>query len=145
MAQVTGIFILDVWTPLGVAVWLLYFIPIWYAMRYLRRGRLTLLTVSVAAAVVTGMILLGWFVSPRGMDSKVALINRLFGVVLLWFVAMFVAWLTKRNQALRETDRVLRETLHEKEVRLRQALEAAEMATWEWDLRTGAIQVGRAA
>ena len=46
---------------------------------------------------------------------------------------------------LRETDRVLRETLHEKEVRLCQALEAAEMATWEWDLRTGAIQVGRAA
>ena len=56
----------------------------------------------------------------------------------MWFVALLLAWLTKRNQVLKEVDTAVRE----KEARLRQALDAAEMATWEWDLRTGTMQWG---
>ena len=37
--MVGAIFMLDVLTPLGIADWLLYVIPIGYAVRYVRRGR----------------------------------------------------------------------------------------------------------
>ena len=54
------VFLLDLWTPLGIAVWLLYVIPIGYALRYLRQGRITFSTLSLAIGGVTLLILLGW-------------------------------------------------------------------------------------
>ena len=63
---VVAVFLLDVGTPLGVAVWLLYVIPIGYALRYLRQGRITFSTLSSATGGMTVLILLGWFFSPRG-------------------------------------------------------------------------------
>ena len=50
-----AIFALDVWAPLGVAVWLLYFIPMWYAMRFVRMGRLTVVTATAVGRRVHGI------------------------------------------------------------------------------------------
>lgn len=141
-ALVVAVFLVDMWTPLGLAVWLLYVVPIGYAMRYVRKGRITVSMVSLVTGGLTVLILLGWYRSPTGLDRHVSLLNRLFGIVALWFMAMFVAWLSNRIQTLRETEAVIRRRLDEKEQRLNQALDAGGMAAVEWDLRKGKVQWG---
>lgn len=134
------VFMLDVWTPLGIADWLLYVIPIGYAVRYVRRGRITFSTVSWVAAGLTVLMLVGWFLSPPGLSQEMAFVNRILGILALWFVAMFVAWLSNRIHALRETEAIIRRQLDENEQRLAQAWDAGGMAAVEWDLRKGTVQ-----
>jgi PAS domain-containing protein len=139
-AMVIAIFLLDVWTPLGIAVWLLYVVPVGYAVRYVRRGRVTPAKVLLIISGVVVLMLLGWYLSSPGIDPGVALLNRLFGIATLSFVALFGAWLVNRNRSLREAEAVIRERLAEKELRLKQALETGGMAAIEWDLRKGTVQ-----
>ncbi len=128
--------------PLGIADWLLYVIPTGYALRYLLKGRITFSTLSLATGGLTVLILLGWFFSPPGLDQQTALLNRMFGILAIWFMAMFVAWLSNRIRSLRETEAIMQRRLDEKELRLKQALDAGGMAAVEWDLRKGRVQWG---
>lgn len=141
-ALVVAVFLLDVWTPLGIAVWLLYVVPTGYALRYVRQGRITFSMLSLATGGLTVLILLGWFLSPPGLDQHAALLNRIFGIVAIWFMAMFVAWLSNRIRFLRETEAVMQRRLVEKELHLKQALDAGGIAAVEWDLRKGSVQWG---
>jgi len=141
-ALVVAVFLLDLWTPLGIADWLLYVVPTGYALRYLLKGRITFSTLSLATGGLTVLILLGWFFSPPGLDQQTALLNRMFGILAIWFMAMFVAWLSNRIRSLRETEAIMQRRLDEKELRLKQALDAGGMAAVEWDLRKGRVQWG---
>ena len=141
-ALIVAVFLLDVRTPLGVAVWLLYVLPIGYALRYLRQGRITFSMVSQATGGLTVLILLGWFFSPSGMNQYTALLNRIMGVVAIWFMAMIVAWLSNRIRSLREMEAVMQRRMEEKELSLKQTLDAGGMAAVEWDLRKGSVQWG---
>ncbi len=141
-ALVVAVFLLDLWTPLGIADWLLYVVPTGYALRYLLKGRITFSTLSLATGGLTVLILLGWFFSPPGLDQQTALLNRMFGILAIWFMAMFVAWLSNRIRSLRETEAIMQRRLDEKELRLKQALDAGGMAAVQWDLRKGRVQWG---
>ena len=141
-ALVVAVFLLDMWTPLGVAVWLLYVIPSGYALRYLRQGRITFSMLSLVTGGMTVLILLGWFFSPPGLHSYTALLNRIMGVVAIWFMGMFAAWLSNRIRSLREMEAVMQRRLEEKELSLKQTLDAGGMAAVEWDLRKGSVQWG---
>ena len=63
------IFILDSLTPLGVAVWLLYLylLPLLVSTRAGKRWYPT-----IVATICTGMIVLGFFLSPPGVSVKLA-------------------------------------------------------------------------
>lgn len=77
-----AIFLLDLFFPLGFAISLLYFTPIWLTLRP-HWQRITLLQVSVC----TLLIMLGFYWSPPGpviMD----LVNRAIGVATLWGVVL---------------------------------------------------------
>ena len=141
-ALVVAVFLLDLRTPLGIADWLLYVVPVGYALRYLLQGRITFSTLSLATVGLTLCILLGWLLSPPGLDQQAALLNRMFGIVVIWCMAMFVAWLSNKIGFLRETEAVMQRRLDEKELRLKQALDAGSMAAVEWDLRKGSVQWG---
>jgi PAS domain S-box-containing protein len=75
-----GIFILDMLTPLGWAVWLLYLLP------------LTLMLQSSSArnpyyfaAVATVLTVVGWWLSPPGgRDPVETLFNRLMAIGVMW-------------------------------------------------------------
>lgn len=137
---IVAVFLLDLRTPLGIADWLLYVIPVGYALRFLSQGRMTFSTLSVATGGLTALILLGWLLSPPGLDHNAALLNRMFGILVIWCMAMFVAWLNRRIQTLRETEAIMQRQLDEKELRLKQALDAGSMAAVEWDLRKGLVK-----
>ena len=57
-------------------------------------------------------------------------------------MAMFLVWLSNRIRSLREMEAVIQRRLEEKELSLRQALDAGGMAAVEWDLRKGTVHWG---
>jgi PAS domain S-box-containing protein len=90
-----AIFVLDLATPLGYAVWPLYLIPVILASRLPNPRSVFLFTAGCC-----GLTVIGYFLSPTGIESKVALFNRTVGITVLWVTAVL---LRQRKQA--EEDR----------------------------------------
>lgn len=80
----------DAVTPLGYAVWCLYFIAVGLTL-FQRRLALPFMT----AAVATAFVILGMKLSPDGARSGYSFVNRFIGVISAWAMAA-VVW-----QALR--------------------------------------------
>ena len=86
---------------------------------------------------------LGWFFSPtksKGIVQDQALLNRGLGILAIWVMAMLLAWLGNRMRSLKEMEAVMQRRLNEKELRLKQALDAGGVAAVEWDLREGSVR-----
>jgi hypothetical protein len=81
---VGAVFFIDIQTPIGVATWMLYLVPL--VLCFL--GSLPLLP-FVVAVVATGLIALDWFLSPPavGLVESIALFNRGMGLFVTWVVA----------------------------------------------------------
>ncbi len=139
---VVAVFLIDLWIPHDIAVWLLYVIPLGYALRYVRQGRITFSTLSLATGGLTVLIFLGWVFSPPGLHQYTSLFNRIMGILAIWFMAMFVAWMSNRIRSLQEMEAVMQRRLQEKELSLKQTLDAGGMAAVEWDLRKGTVRWG---
>jgi nitrogen fixation negative regulator NifL len=85
-----GGFVLDLFTPLGISDWVWYFIPLLLSVYVGRR-----LLPFLLAAVFSLLILAGFFLSPPGIDPRLAMVSRLMGIGVLWVMA-FVIWQRKR-------------------------------------------------
>ncbi|WP_052191404.1 response regulator [Luteibacter sp. 9133] len=85
---------IDSVTPLGVAIWCLYFVCVGLTL-FQPRPTLPLFTAIAATAFVA----LGWKLSPQGMSGGYAVINRAIGVVSFWAMAIVVwqALCTRRS------------------------------------------------
>ena len=81
------VLVADLYTPLGVSVWILYLIPLLLTLRG-PNAEVPL----IGAALITLAIALTSYTDHRLIDTPVALTNRLFGLVGIWAVA----WLTRR-------------------------------------------------
>jgi PAS domain S-box-containing protein len=85
------VFYIDVITPLGLTIWILYFIPLFLTLYVSWR---------YAPFLVTGafilLIALSFFLSPRDMSMTFALLNRIFFSGMLVVSAFFI-WRYKRN------------------------------------------------
>jgi glycerol-3-phosphate acyltransferase PlsY len=85
------LFVLDLLTPLGIATWALYIIPLgltsWSSIRSL---------LPITAIVCSVLVLLGYFYSPPGVSFEYVVINRALGIVMLW-AAVFFLW-SKRDE-----------------------------------------------
>lgn len=79
VAAVIVVFVADLYTPLGVLVWVFYFLPVVFA--YFVWQPSVPLAVAGAVSVLT---VLGYFVSQSGLDAFSAMLNRGFGVVMAW-------------------------------------------------------------
>ncbi|MBO4121990.1 response regulator [Cupriavidus gilardii] len=77
-----ALLVADLLTPLGVAEWIFYLLPICLCV-FVDRPMMPLWT----AAGATLLIAAGYIFSPGGGDPTVGLINRLCGVVVMWFLA----------------------------------------------------------
>jgi PAS domain S-box-containing protein len=85
------VFYIDVITPLGLTVWILYFIPLFLSLYISWR---------YAPFLVTGAFILliafSFFLSPRDTSMTFALLNRIFFSLMLMVSAFFI-WSYKRN------------------------------------------------
>ncbi len=79
------VFVLDVITPLGIAIWALYVLPLGLT-RWSPLGSLTF----IVAGACTALIVLGYFFSTSGMSPDLAIFNRILGVLMVWIAAFFL-------------------------------------------------------
>src|SRR5262249_51925341 len=77
------VFIADIYAPLGVAVWIIYFVPIVLSFFTWR----PLIPVALAG-VVTVLLIVGRVVGHYEMDLEVARFNRLFDILTAWVMAI---------------------------------------------------------
>jgi len=79
------VFVLDVLTPLGVMIWILYFIPLFLTMY---------LNWKSAPHVMTGVFIFlmgaSLFLSPQDMPVELALLNRIFFALILIIASLFI-------------------------------------------------------
>ncbi|MEX5217426.1 MAG: PAS domain S-box protein [Nitrospira sp.] len=96
-AGILIIFWLDLISALGISVWALYIVPVWYVSRL----RISSKTIYTVAAVCTALTILGWFLSPPGMDLWIASYNRAIGIALMWTLAVVLARASAFDERLR--------------------------------------------
>jgi hypothetical protein len=86
------VFVLDLLTPLGIAI------PMFYAAPVFLAGLLLSLEWSAAAAfLATVLTYLGSALTPDGGDAQFGHINRLIAAVLIW-LALLIGWLLSHIQ-----------------------------------------------
>ena len=85
IALTVMVFVLDLMTPLGLAIWALYILPLgltrWSSVRPLT---------FMLAGTCTAFIIVGYLYSPPGASPDIALINRVLGVLMVWIAAFFL-------------------------------------------------------
>ncbi len=79
------VFVLDVITLLGIAIWALYILPLGLT-RWSPLGPLTF----IVAGAYTALIVLGYLFSPPGTSPDVSIFNRTLGVLMVWIAAFFL-------------------------------------------------------
>ncbi|WP_404994288.1 response regulator [Cupriavidus pauculus] len=113
------VFGVDALTPLGVAAWLFYLVPVCLTL-YGNNPRLPLI-VAMAATVLIGV---GYVVSPSAMvRPMLSIINRSVGVAVLWFLAVIIH---RYIVAQLSMQRVV--WLQQAQVRVHQAIRAQQSA-----------------
>ncbi|MGE5497269.1 MAG: hypothetical protein ACM3Q2_04330, partial [Syntrophothermus sp.] len=80
------IFFFDVITPRGVAIWILYVIPVSIAPYKTADRRRIYIIASVSTVLVWAGIALK---SPSILDPRIALLNRFFFTLGLWIITYF--------------------------------------------------------
>lgn len=84
--------------PLGVAVWLLYLVPVVLTTQLLPQYT------GVALAISSGLLLIGILDSKQGISYELALINRALGLLVLLFTGLFLLQYRRVAEALRESE-----------------------------------------
>jgi len=94
-------FAADLMTPLGVAVWIFYLVPLVLCLLASRAG-----LPLVVSAVGTLLILAAFLMSPStaAFDPQIAQLNRSFGIVTLWIVAFTLRQLIQSRLELGDRD-----------------------------------------
>lgn len=115
LAFLMGIFWIDLSMPLGVAVPVLYVIPVgWIALWSGRRETVALIVTGLSATV---LIVLRYEYATTG-QTDLAVINRLLPSCVLWTTILFALF-----RKVQEEDRKMRETLS-------QVLQKLTRRTW---------------
>jgi len=97
------IFYADIITPLGFAVWILYFIPLVLTL-YLQWRFAPI----VAAGFFVLLLAISYFVSPRDISELFALINRLFVSAMLIGTAILITRYKQSIEDLQKSERKYR-------------------------------------
>jgi PAS domain S-box-containing protein len=106
LSVILAVFVVDITIPLGVAVWVLYLLPVWLASRYAdSRSWLVPLTVVLCTASNA----LGFLHSPPGLAPPIPIINRLLALTTLWVVALLLLRSVSVRSALAEQTAVLQQ------------------------------------
>lgn len=83
--QAIGLLVLDIATPIGIAVWIMYLIPLGLTSWLPHRQ-----APFIAAAVFSLFLVTGYLLSPPGMPTSMALLNHALGLCTLWVTAVLL-------------------------------------------------------
>ncbi|MCC7416986.1 MAG: response regulator [Acidobacteria bacterium] len=94
----TAVFVGDLLTELGVAVWIFYLIPVALCLLTTRPGA----PLFVATACTAGMVI-GYFSAvsaPGGVTRSISELNRMFGLLIMWGFAVMARQILSSQLAL---------------------------------------------
>ncbi len=158
-----GVFVADILTPAGYAVWSLYILPLVVVTRIFR-------TVSIAwfTALITVLIYLGLILLPPGeLTFEPGLLNRSLAAMVFWTSAYILVERRRAEEGLEASYEALEARVEERTAQLgkanrelieevaerrkaeavirkrdKQLLEAqqiAQMGNWEWEVRSNTL------
>jgi K+-sensing histidine kinase KdpD len=81
--SIAAVFLLDMQTPIGIATWILYLVPLMLCFRVSEAW-----LPAVVASVCTVLLVVDWFISAPGIAEQIAQFNRALGIVVMWCAAM---------------------------------------------------------
>jgi signal transduction histidine kinase len=109
---VASVFVADLYTHLGLAIWIAYLLPVVLTI-FGRRPVVPL----VVAFLVSILLIMGYFISPRGAPSAWGHINRGIGAFTVWVVAVICYQFIRNKLQVWEQQKVLRRSRDELEER----------------------------
>jgi CheY-like chemotaxis protein/signal transduction histidine kinase len=92
--SLAAIFLADIFTPLGTAVWVFYLISVKLALYGWRP-----IVPVIVAFLATILIVIAYFLSPPGVKIHIAILNRVIVVATLW-AATGIGYLFIRNKLI---------------------------------------------
>jgi CheY-like chemotaxis protein/signal transduction histidine kinase len=101
VVSIVGVFAIDLFDPLGIAIWVLYFIPIALSSFAWQQG-----VPFTSAALCSVLLVLGYVLSP-GHDSaaaQYAVLNRSFALGTMWVAAAIGRQFIVGRQAIRRQE-----------------------------------------
>lgn len=104
------VFVTDLLTPLGVAVWAVY-VPAILASALLGRPKV----IVVLAVACTAFTVAGFFLSPSGVSFGWGAANRAMGLLALWLSVVAAAAIARRAHQFGETVAALRKEIEARE------------------------------
>ena len=92
------VFIADIFTPLGITVWVLYIVPLTLSL-WLPRPQMPL----YVAALTSALVIFNFFSDTALLDPTIARTNRAMGVMTVWALAgIGYFFIRNRNMVWRE-------------------------------------------
>lgn len=91
------IFFVDTYTPRGYLEWFLYLPIIFYISLKLPKHYIT-----IFGFIIISLTVVGYFLSPPGITIKVAIVNRIAGVLILWMTATLLYNQNKERETVEE-------------------------------------------
>lgn len=125
------IFICDILTPLGTNLAALYLIPILLTIRISGRSFTTIISISTILLTFVGV-----FISPAGLQIKMAITNRLFitiGICVTWYILLKNK--EKEKILSRQNAELMKSTSH-----LKLATDSANVGVWSLILQTQELE-----
>jgi signal transduction histidine kinase/CheY-like chemotaxis protein len=96
IALVTGcVLVADLFTSLGIAIWVFYFLPVAFSLWVWRPS-----VPVVVAFVCTVLIGITYFTDDPGSDRRLALLNRSFGLAIIWITALIGSLFVRNKLAV---------------------------------------------
>jgi signal transduction histidine kinase/DNA-binding response OmpR family regulator len=81
--SIVAVFVVDMYTRIGIATWILYLIPLMLCFRVAQAW-----LPALVASITTLLIVVDWFMSAPGVLEQIAQINRGLGIVVIWSTAL---------------------------------------------------------
>ncbi|MGZ8375578.1 MAG: PAS domain S-box protein, partial [Nitrospira sp.] len=107
--SIGAIFLLDSVTPLGFVVWMLYLFPLWIAGGM--SDRYSSSFIYIIGGICAGLMLLGFWIAPPGIDPFIALVNWLIGIGGLGLTTWLLRHMMEQRETLRLNEADLRDFL----------------------------------
>ncbi|MGZ8386399.1 MAG: PAS domain-containing sensor histidine kinase [Nitrospira sp.] len=107
--SIGAIFLLDSVTPLGFVVWMLYLFPLWIAGGMSDRHSSSF--IYIIGGICAGLMLLGFWIAPPGIDPFIALVNWLIGIGGLGLTTWLLRHMMEQRETLRLNEAELRDFL----------------------------------
>ncbi len=103
---VAGIFMLDVFTPLGFVVWMLYLLPLWLSVRLSQLRPSSVWWVGAASVI---LVVAGFWLAPSGIFPWISVANRATGIIVIGLNTVLLQRLIRQRETILRNEEELRD------------------------------------